>query len=257
MNRPSIIFVLSLATIATVSSCGVGKKLPPCYAINARIWASCEVSQSTVERGAAGLPASCVIPFAATKCVETSGGGTVNANGVTEFLSAVFKFQAKYSAPGGWPPFVTVGDNVYWLKCPVQATDGTGLDYVTNGQPGNPWPSLPVVDLDAATPDAPGLNPQGPGGPGGGLGGASSQGGDCAICLGAAPCDGLTTDQCATMHCSAVCPYDSASPGVCQDLPPVVYGGTACVGPGGSCGSGGACCANYFCYPSDVGSVCM
>lgn len=238
---------------AIIPSCSAGKKLHPCPAPTIRLWCRCEVAQTTGERAAAGLPVACTIPFAATACVDSDPMG-----GFSQFLTtALDKLRDVYSSPNGMP-YVVVGDRAFYLRCPTRTADGKNSDCVSD-QPGNPWPTLPVADLDSASPMAPGTKPQGgPGGSGTGTG-TGTEGGDCALCLATAPCDGLTQDQCVTMHCAAICPWDDAPAATCS-LPVGVGsgGGTPdCVGPGAECGVGATCCAGLYCYGTDVGAVCM
>lgn len=252
-----LLALLCLAALATLApSCSAAGKLPPCQAPNTRMWCRCEVAQTTEARAAAGLPVACVIPFVATKCVEGGAPGAPNAvgdGGLMEFLSGLDKLTASYAAPGGWPPYVVVDGNAYWLRCPAK-TDSGYADCVTSGQPTNPWPSYPVANLDSASPITPGIKPQGgPGDPG--AGGGAGEGGDCAICLADAACSGLTPAECTTMHCAAVCPWDDTST-TCQDVPAGIVS-SDCAGSGEACGIGASCCSGLYCYGTDTGSECM
>jgi hypothetical protein len=251
MKRIAIVVLGWFALIGWSSGCSATGKLPPCQVPNPRrLWCRCEVAQTTEARAAAGLPVACTIPFATTMCVDQSPGG------FAEFLTGLGKIKSQYSAPGGWPQYVTVGTDAYWLRCPANNADGTA-DCVLNGQPTNPWPTLPVADLDAPNPITPGIKPLGYGGAdtgGGGGGGGSAEGGDCAICLASADCTGLTQDECTTMHCAAVCPWDSVPAMQCTSAPTVPD--APCAEAGSPCDSV-VCCAGLFCTPTDLGTTCM
>lgn len=247
--RTTMLCLLIIAALSLIPSCSGAGKLKPCQAPNVRLWCRCEVAQSTEARAAAGLPVACTIPFVATKCVDKDAMG-----GMMEFMSGLDKLTASYTGPGGWPPYITVGDNAYWLRCPAKTPDG--YSDCVSGQPGNPWPTLPVADLESANPITPGIRPQCVG-CGGSVAGTGTEGGDCAICLADAPCDGLTRDQCITMHCAAVCPWDSMAAMTCQPPPGGGITSPDCVGAGASCGVGASCCAGMVCYASDVGATCM
>lgn len=247
-----------LVSLLSVPGCGAGKKLPPCPSTDIRVWCRCEVAQTTEERAAAGLPVACTIPFVATTCAEKSEFGGMSPGGSTELIAAIHKFESNYADPSGWPPYLVVDGKAYWLRCPAQ-TDKGYADCITNNQPTNPWPSYPVADLDSANPIKPGLKPQGFGGSG--TGGGATEGGDCAICLANAQCDGLTQDQCVTMHCAAVCPWDNMPAATCQDTGGAggspIGSGPSCAASGEACGIGASCCDGLYCFASDVGSVCM
>lgn len=246
---------LPILSALCLSSCSATGKLPPCQAPNARLWCHCEVAQTTEARAAAGLPVACTIPFVATSCVDSHDA----VGGFMEFVSRLGKFNVAYSGPGGWPPYLVVGENAYWLRCPVKL-EGGGSDCITNGQPTNPWPSWPVADLDSANPIKPGLRspPRGggvpgpPGGGGDGVGGGSGESGDCSLCLADAPCSGLTQDQCVTMHCAAVCPWDSNPAMTCEDTGGGVITPT-CAASGEGCSADMVCCEPLACM---AGGTC-
>ncbi len=238
--------VIAALLSATVPSCAAGKKLPPCASPNVRTWCRCEIEQTTKARAAAGLPAACSTPFVATKCVDKDAMG-----GFREFLSGLDKIRELFSTRG--LPYVTVGENAFWVLCPKK--DGDGNSDCASDQPGNPWPSFPVADLDSSAPLAPGLRPQGgPGGSGSDTG--PTEGGGCSLCLADAPCDGLTPQECTTMHCAAVCPWDDVPAATCQDPGIGLPTGPTCAVDGASCGVGATCCAPLICYASDVGAMC-
>lgn len=277
-----------------VPSCGA-TKLPACLSTQLRMWCRCQVVQTTVDRVMAGKPPSCTVPFATTMCVDaqyfsnTTGAivppGTSNSSrsgvssgAISAFLSAVrTKIESVYSGPLG--PFLVKPDGtVYGVDCPLMPeSGGPGAQCYTNGQTINPWPGTPVADLDVANPlsagilpqgaplGAPRIEPQGLGGQsigfGGGLsgigGGVPTDGADCSACLAEAPCDGLTMQECTTMHCAAVCPWDDNTAAQCSDLPANFNSDCAPSGSGCDMTNDTGCCPGTYCTPSDVGASCM
>jgi hypothetical protein len=198
--------LLCVLALGAFIACALGDaKLAPCPKPSVRRWIFATVNVQTQVRAAQGLPPLCSTPVSVTKCTDANAHG-----GFVEILIAAKDWiAANYSGPGGWPLYATLPNgNAVWVKCPTTITVNGQTYSEEYVQPGNPVPSNPVVDLDALHPATPGLKrPPNPLTiPGGGGAGGSTIGGDCALCLAQAACDGLTMAECETQHCAAVCP---------------------------------------------------
>lgn len=217
--------VLAMSTIVVLTiAAGCGKagsaSLAPCNGAQQRLWCKGVVNESTVARMEAGVEAPlCAIPFSATACVDRSD----NRRAIIEFIENSLIYLRNYSDVGsGASPMIIVGDTVVWAGLPIKENGQVQC----SAQPGNPWPSLPVVDLGSTNPPTfgPLKKPQGFGGfgtGGPGVGGFEEIGG---------------IDQC---------------------MEPPVVTAPMCVASGSTCGGAMLCCPGTFCYATDVGSACM
>lgn len=224
MRNISFMFALLCFTFASGIGCGKGQSLAPCNGAQQRLWCKGVVNQSTVARMDANIEAPlCAIPFSATACVDR----TDNRRAMIEFIQDALVYLRNYSETNsGASPILVFGDTVIWAGLPIQEKGQVQCSF----QPGNPWPTLPVVDLESVSPPTFGPRPKpqssgfgGFGTGGGGVGGFEEIGNGFPQC------------------------HDSSLPSP-----------LACVSPGGACSGASPCCAPMACFDTGTGSsICM